>query len=175
MSMRRRSTLVLAALAILLALAASPVGAGGAATVDVMSGLDAPPVAGEDREVRVLLLQHGVTPVDFGAVTMTGVLPETGQSVSTAATSIGGGTWTATVAFPTAGDWQLRVTHDELATPDAVALTVAEPRLSLALIAVPIAGIAVVGLVLVLAVLGMRRSPSSARGGASTEPSLHRG
>jgi hypothetical protein len=170
----RRSILGIAALAVLLTLAATPVAAGGAATAEVTSGLDEPPVAGEDREVRVLLLQHGVTPVDFGTVTLTGVLAETGESISAEATPMGAGTWAATIAFPASGDWQLRVMHDELATPAASTLTVVAPGLSLPSVLVPIGGVALVGFLTALAIIARRRSRPSAPRGAPVEPSLHR-
>lgn len=169
----RRLIISLAAGAVLLALAAVPVAAGGSATAEVTAGLDEPPVAGEEREVHVLLLQHGVTPVNFGTVTLTAVLLETGETISVEATPEGAGTWTATMAFPTAGDWQLRVTHDELATPAAEAITVADPALSLPAVAFAVGGAGLLILVLALAILArQRRLRPMSTGAAPVEPSL---
>ena len=166
---RRRFILVLAALAVALALSAAPVAAGGAATAEITAGLDEPPVAGEDREIQVLLLQHGVTPVDFGEVTLTATLPGTGERVIAEASSTGAGTWTATIAFPSAGDWQLQVAHNDLATPAATPVTVAESGLALPPIVAPILAIALLGLALALAISIARRARPTTAGPAPAE------
>ena len=61
------------------------------------------------------LLQHGVTPVDDGEVLITGVPPGSGGPVTAEGTPLGDGAWSATIAFPSPGEWQIRVTHSELA------------------------------------------------------------
>src|SRR5688572_21558481 len=62
-SMRQffRPALSLAVLATLAALTAGAVAAGNYAETSIVDGADTPPTAGEERELRVLLLQHGVT------------------------------------------------------------------------------------------------------------------
>jgi hypothetical protein len=124
--MRRliRTTLSLAVLAALVAVLAGAVAAGNYAETSIVDGADTPPTAGEERELRVLLLQHGITPVDHGSVELTAWLPGTDERISVMATSTGAGEWVATVTFPTAGDWQLRITHSEFETPPALAFAV---------------------------------------------------
>jgi hypothetical protein len=125
--MRRliRTTLWLAMLAALGALTAGTVAAGNYAETSIVDGADTPPTAGEERELRLLLLQHGVTPVDHGSVELTAWLPGTDEHLSVVATNIGNGEWVANVTFPTAGDWQMRVTHSVFETPPASAIAVA--------------------------------------------------
>lgn len=170
----RRLTLALAAGAVLSALAAGPVAAGGFATTEVTSGLDEPPVAGEDREVRVLLLQHGVTPVDYGQVLVTAVPAGAGDAVTAEAMALGDGAWAATLVFPTAGEWQVRVTHNDLETPGPVAITVADAGQAVPLIAASIGGLAALAMALIAVVLLVRRPKPEATGTAG-EPALHRG
>lgn len=124
--MRRliRTTLSLTAMAALPALMAGAVAAGNYAETSIVDGAATPPTAGEERELRVLLLQHGITPVDHGSVELTAWLPGTDERIRVLATSAGAGEWVATVTFPTAGDWQLRVLHSELETPPASAFAV---------------------------------------------------
>jgi len=125
--MRRliRMTLALAMLGVLNALTAATVAAGNYAETSIVDGADTPPTAGEQRELRLLLLQHGVTPVDHGTVELTAWLPGTDERISVMATSMGGGEWVANVTFPTAGDWQMRILHSVFDTPDASAFAVA--------------------------------------------------
>jgi hypothetical protein len=98
--------------------------AGNYAEVSLAPG-DMPPTAGEERELRLTLLQHGVTPVDVGTVTLTAWLPGTGERLAVEATSLGGGEWIAALTFPTDGDWQMRVTHSVFETPEASLIAVA--------------------------------------------------
>jgi hypothetical protein len=172
MSHRR---LVFAALAgsVVAAIAAAPVAAGGSATIEVTAGLDEPPVAGEERELRVLVLQHGVTPVDFGTVIVTATRAGSGESVTAQATSLGAGTWAASLAFPEAGPWQVRVVHDELAMPAPISVTVASSGIDLPA-AAPIVGLAALVLVLAL-VVALGRRPRSSTPAAPVEPSLRGG
>lgn len=124
--MRRliRMTLSLALLAALATVMVSAVAAGNYAETSI-DGADTPPTAGEERELRLLLLQHGVTPVDHGSVELIASLPGTDEAISVVATSVGDGEWLATVTFPTAGGWQLRILHSEFETPPASAFAVA--------------------------------------------------
>ena len=105
--MRRliRTTLALAMVGALWTLTAATVAAGNYAETSIVDGADTPPTAGEQRELRVLLLQHGVTPVDHGTVELTAWLPGTDERISVMAASVGGGEWVANVTFPVAGDW----------------------------------------------------------------------
>jgi YtkA-like len=125
MRRRIRTTLALAMLAALGALTAGTVAAGNYAETSIIDGADTPPTAGEERELRLVLLQHGVTPVDHGSVELTAWLPGTDERLSVVATSVGNGEWVATVTFPTAGDWQMRVIHSVFETPTASAISVA--------------------------------------------------
>jgi len=125
--MRRliRTTLTLAMLAALGALTAATVAAGNYAETSIVDGVDTPPAAGEQRELRLLLLQHGVTPVDHGTVELTAWLPGTDERISVMATSVGSGESIANVTFPAAGDWQMRILHSVFETPEASAFAVA--------------------------------------------------
>lgn len=98
--------------ALLAAFAAAPVAAGGWASVS-LDGAVPPPEDGVTL-VRVAVLQHGETPVDWGALTLVAVNDETGERAAVAAQPDGGGTWTARLALPSAGSWTLTATHSEL-------------------------------------------------------------
>ncbi|HET9416203.1 MAG TPA: FixH family protein [Candidatus Limnocylindria bacterium] len=167
--MHSRNRIIWALLAASLAsLMAGAAVAGNYAEVGYTDGMDAPPTAGEEREIRFSLMQHGVTPVDFGQVTLIATMPGA-QPVTVAAASLGAGEWAATLTFPTAGDWQLRVTHSEFETPPAHAVSVAEAALSWPASAVPIAGIGLGAVVLVAGAAWLtRRLPRPAVPG--TEP-----
>ena len=158
----------LATASIILALTAGAVAAGNYADVGFIDGMSEPPTAGEEREIRFSLLQHGVTPVDHGQVMLTATLPGA-DPLTFEATALGDGEWVATILVPTAGDWQLRVTHSEFETPVAVPMPVAEAAFSWPGSILPIAAIALVG-VLLLAGAGFvaRRAPAEAV--PSTEP-----
>ena len=100
--------------------------AGGWAEVVITDGSEAPPIAGEEREIQFSLLQHGVTAVDFGEAQLTAVNSETGESITVPATNHGGGSWSAVVTFPVAGDWQIAVGHTELATSAPTTIAVGQ-------------------------------------------------
>lgn len=100
--------------------------AGGWAEATILTDSGDPPVAGEEREIRFSLLQHGVTAVDHGRVNLTATHPDTGEQIVVGATSLGGGRWAATVAFPVDGSWQIAITHDSLATSAPLRLVVGE-------------------------------------------------
>ena len=120
----KRLSIALAALGALMALTAGAAVAGGWAEVTVVDGSEGPPVAGEEREIRFSLLQHGVTAVDFGEVQLTAVNAETGQTINVPATHRGGGSWSAIVTFPVEGDWQIGIAHNELETSPPTILAV---------------------------------------------------
>ncbi len=167
--MRRliRTALALTLLAALGAVMAASVAAGNYAETSIVDGADTPPTAGEERELRFLLLQHGVTPVNEGDVRLTASLPGTDETISVPAASVGNGEWVVTVTFPTAGDWQLRVLHSVFETPEASAFAVAPAA---GMTWVPVTG--AIGGMLLLAVallLGARRI-GGRRTAAADEP-----
>lgn len=160
--MRARNRVGFAILAAALAsLMAGAAAAGNYAEVGYTDGMDAPPTAGEEREIRFSLLQHGVTPVDFGQVTLTATMPGV-EPVVVPASSLGGGAWAASVTFPAAGDWQLRVTHSELETPPSVPVSVAEAALAWPASALSVGAIGMAALVLVAAAAWLARRVSRA-------------
>lgn len=114
-----------AALGVLTLLLAGTVLAGNFAEVTMTSDTDDPPAAGEEREIRFSMLQHGITPITDGRVELTATLPGSADQISVQATSLGGGEWSAAVTFPAGGDWQLRVTHDVFETSAPTMLAVA--------------------------------------------------
>jgi hypothetical protein len=120
-----RAAATVALLAAMTALAAMPVLAGNYADATIVEGGAAPPVAGEEREIRVRLLQHGVTPVDHGSVDVTARLDGAGEALTVAATHDGGGVWVATITFPSAGAWEVGVTHSVFETSPPVTMDVA--------------------------------------------------
>ena len=128
--MRRliRTALATALLAALTAVTAATVAAGNYAETSIIDGADTPPTSGEERQLRLLLLQHGVTPVDHGEVLLTAWLPGSGESVTVPAASAGNGEWIVAVTFPTSGDWQLRIVHSEFETTPAMTFAVADGR-----------------------------------------------
>ncbi len=109
--------------ALLVALSSTAL-AGNFAEVTFRSDAEVPPVAGVEQEIRFSLLQHGVTPVTSGDVTVSGTLESSGEQVTAVATSLGGGEWVATIEFPVSGAWMLGVAHSELQTSPPVAWSV---------------------------------------------------
>jgi hypothetical protein len=165
--MRRliRTTLAMALLGSLAAIAAGGVAAGNYAETSIVGGGDPPPTAGEERELRLLLLQHGVTPVNAGKVHFTAWLPGTDEEISVPATSVGKGEWTATVTFPAAGDWQMRVLHSVFETPPPTTFAVAEPPVPTWV--APTGSIVLMMLVALALIVGARRLGG---GRATAEP-----
>ena len=101
-------------LGLLLAVAlAAPVFAGGWAQAQLDTGTP-PGEEGGTTEIGFTLLQHGVTPVDWGSVTVTAVNAATGETVTASARSDGGDHWTASLAFPSTGEWSITILHDQL-------------------------------------------------------------
>lgn len=149
-------TAAVAGLSMLLATTAV---AGGWAEVTLIGGGDDPPSAGEPHEIRISVLQHGVTPVDSGTVLFTASAADGSEEVSVEATSAGGGEWIATVTFPVEGDWEYRVTHSAFETPEARHLAVT-PAAALTWLPGALALTAVLGVVVALAMtqwIGDRR------------------
>ena len=101
-------------LGLLLAVALSaPAFAGGWAQAQLDAGTP-PGTEGGTTEIGFTLLQHGVTPVDWGTVTVTAVNAATGEAVTATARSDGGDHWTASLAFPSTGEWTITILHDQL-------------------------------------------------------------
>jgi hypothetical protein len=72
-----------------------------------------PPSAGEPMTIGFTLLQHGVTPVNDPAPTITVRNATSGEVLSVVATQEGAsGHWVATIVFPSDGIWRYEVTHD---------------------------------------------------------------
>jgi hypothetical protein len=138
--------------------------AGNFAEVTYIDGGGDPPVAGEEREIRFSLLQHGVTPIDDGQVGLTLINADSGERLTVAATSLGDGLWTATVTFPTGGNWQVGVTHEwfETSVPIAIEVIPAEAAALAWLPAVLAVGtfVAVALVVTVGMLLARRREPA---------------
>lgn len=165
MATLRRLVTGIAAFAGLTILATGAVVAGNWAEATVIPADPDPPTAGADEEVRVTLLQHGVTPVEWGTVEVVAWLPATGERVSAEATSLGDGEWSARLVFPTDGDWQLRVAHSSFYTPEAAPFSVARPSgLAWVPSTAAVAGVAALAWALVAAAAVLARP-----GGARTE------
>ena len=116
----------LAAQAALVTLMTGTALAGGWAEVTMVDGSGDPPIAGEEREIRFSLLQHGVTAVDFGRVQLTAVNPDSGETITVAASNHGGGMWSAFVTFPAEGNWEIAVAHNELLTSEPTTMAVGQ-------------------------------------------------
>ena len=119
-----RAGAALAALGTLLVLVTGTALAGNFGEVTLIDGADGPPTAGDEREIRFTLLQHGVAPIDDGRVDLTLTHPGTGQVITVEAEPLGNGVWAAPVTFPVAGDWQIGVTHQWFETSPPVTLAV---------------------------------------------------
>ena len=156
----------IAGMAALLTLVTGTALAGGWAEATILTGSEDPPVAGEEREIRFSLLQHGVTAVDDGNVSLTATHPETGERIVVDATSLGGGRWSATVAFPTDGTWEIAITHDSLLTSGPMDLAVGSapaaawlpPALAIAAFAA-VAMAVIAGMVLARGRTGVKAEP----------------
>ncbi len=150
-----RLAAMLAALATILALGAMPAAAGNFAEV-TMSPIDGgPPVAGEERELRFILMQHGVTPVDHGQVQLTATLDGSDEVVTVPAASLGNGEWAANLALPIEGEWQLRVTHSVFETSPPTTIVIGPagfvaPAAMPAIIGIALVAVAAIALVLVI-------------------------
>ncbi len=126
--MTRRFLTGLAAAALLVALSAGAVSAGGWATIQADSG-NAQPNAGEPFTFGFTVLQHGVTPAGWVETpTFLGINGTTGERVEAKATASGAdGHFVATVTIPSAGYWTWQVVLTDLIVetapqPIAVAL-----------------------------------------------------
>lgn len=114
----------LAGLAALAALATGTALAGNFGEVTFIEGANGPPTAGEEREIRFALLQHGVTPIEDGRVDVTVTNAATGDALTVQATHLGDGIWAAVVTFPVEGDWRIAVDHQWFETSEPTTMPV---------------------------------------------------
>jgi hypothetical protein len=114
--MRHRSlTAILAALTATFVLASSALAGGWANAILDDPGDGGTPGAGEPITIGFTLLQHGVTPVDFGTPSVTIMNADSGESRTFEARQRGAsGHWVARVTYPSNGTWQMTVTHPDL-------------------------------------------------------------
>ena len=171
--MRRliRMAAALTAIGLMASFTTTSVLAGNWAETSMVDGADSPPTAGEARELRFTLMQHGVTPVDFGTVEVAATLPGTDERISVPAIHLGAGEWTATVTFPVEGDWQLRIAHSVLETPAASTFSVAQdPGPAWLRMTASLAGLLLAAVVLMAATRLVRSRPS--RPSDPAEPSI---
>ena len=111
-STRLRAAAAMAAAASLTLFLASTALAGGWASA-TLDRQPADPGAGGTMVVSFTLLQHGVTPVDWGQPLVMLQERETGARVIADAVPAGAvGHWTADVTVPSAGSWSLEIRHD---------------------------------------------------------------
>ena len=125
MHTRRFIALPLAALASV-AVAASVL-AGGWATVTI-SDPPAEPTAGGTTTLDLNVLQHGVTPVSWLAITVVATNAETGATVASPAKASGAtGHYTVSLTFPTEGSWTISYASPDLVMEGNQELAVAAP------------------------------------------------
>lgn len=132
MMRHRVLTAALSAMALSLVLATSALAGGWAQAI-----MDSPPddPGGPNQPVTIgfTLLQHGVTPVDWGTATVVLTNDATGRSVTADARPQGAvGHWVAEISVPAEGTWSYEVRHDleiEMTgfDPIVVGPTVAQP------------------------------------------------
>lgn len=108
----RAATAALSAMALTLILATSAL-AGGWANAIMDSPPDDPGGPNQPITIGFSLLQHGVTPVDWGTAQVVLTNEATGQSVTVDAAPQGkAGHWVAEVSVPAEGTWSYEVRHD---------------------------------------------------------------
>jgi len=118
MRIRRAAAAPLAML--LLAFIAAPVSAGGVAIVVPAETDGRATTAGDPTTLSFQLLQHGVTPVDFGVTTVVFTDTASGESFQATATPTEKAGWfEASFTYPKGGYWAWHVDHDGLAIESA--------------------------------------------------------
>ena len=118
--MRHRHAAVAPLALLLLALVAAPVSAGGVAVVIPTPDDGGAVTAGQATTVGFTLLQHGVTPVDFGVATVVFTATSTGEQFRATAKPLGkAGEFEASFTYPTGGFWTWHVEHDGLLVESA--------------------------------------------------------
>jgi hypothetical protein len=131
--MTRRILRSLAAAALLVALSAGAVSAGGWATIQADAGNPPQPNAGEHFTFGFTVLQHGVTPAGWETPTFLGINGATGERVEAKAIAQGAdGHFVATVTLPSAGFWTWQVVLTDLIVetqPQPIAVATADGTL----------------------------------------------
>ena len=109
---QRATTAALSAIALTLILATSAL-AGGWANAIMDTPPDDPVSPGQPITIGFTLLQHGVTPVDWGMPQVVLTNEATGGSVTFDSRPQGAvGHWVAEISVPAAGTWSYQVRHD---------------------------------------------------------------
>ena len=158
-----RAGAAITALGSLLVLATGTALAGNFGEVTFIDGADGPPTAGEEREIRFELLQHGVAPIEDGRVELTVTNRETYERITVAAAYEGDGIWAATVTFPVEGSWDLRVSHQWFETSQPVTRTVGSAEgIAWLPAALAIGAFAAVAMVILGGMLRFRSRPAPA-------------
>ena len=134
--MTRRILRVLAGAALLLALSAGAVSAGGWATIQSDAANPAQPNAGEPFSFGFVVLQHGVTPAGWVETpTFLAINGTTGERVEAKAVAQGAdGHFVATVTLPSAGYWTVQIVLTDLiveTAPKPMAVATADGTLPL--------------------------------------------
>jgi hypothetical protein len=120
--LRRLIALPVAALAVL-AIASIAV-AGGWAQVTVPN-LPADPPAGEETVIEITVMQHGVTAVSWPRITVVATNETTDEAVAVQAKASGPeGHYTATLTFPSDGEWALSFLSRDLIMEGSATLSV---------------------------------------------------
>jgi hypothetical protein len=118
--MRLRHAAIAPLALLLLGLVATPVAAGGVAVVIPVDTGGVSVTAGKVTTVGFQLLQHGVTPVDFGVTSVVFVDTATGERFAETAKPIDKeGRFEATFTYPRGGFWTWHVEHDGLGIESA--------------------------------------------------------
>jgi hypothetical protein len=114
--MRHRAiAATLAATIATLVIASSALAGGWANAILDDPGAGGAPSAGEPVTIGFTLLQHGVTPVDWGSPTITITNTATGEESTFEARQAGAsGHWVVQVTYPTNGTWRTTVSHPDL-------------------------------------------------------------
>ena len=111
--MRRRLALAASTASILSLLLAATAFAGGWANAVMDTPPDDPAGPNEPVTLGFTLMQHGVTPVDWGIAQVVFTNDATGQEIIAIATPSGPiGHWSAEVTLPADGSWSYVVRHD---------------------------------------------------------------
>jgi hypothetical protein len=115
--MRRRLALAASFASILSLVLAATAFAGGWANAVMDTPPDDPAGPNEPVTLGFTLMQHGVTPVDWGNPQILLTNADTGEQITVAAHPEGAtGHWIAQVSLPANGSWSYEVRHDLLIT-----------------------------------------------------------
>jgi hypothetical protein len=111
--MRRRLALAASSASILSLVLAATALAGGWANAVMDTPPDGPAGTNEPVTLGFTLMQHGVTPVDWGNAQIVLTNAETGEEIVAPATPDDAtGHWSAVVSLPADGSWSYQVRHD---------------------------------------------------------------